>query len=300
MKKLFVFIFALLFASNASAQILYKISGNGLTKPSYIMGTYHIANWKFMDKVKPLKRVMFEVDQFCGELNAEELQKASELMLDYLPDNKTLKDIYTPEEFAKINLRVEEVLGSNFDNNPALLQGLGRLKPGIFSYLLQMLKLTSTKDLSIPLDVALLNRGKFLNKPVIGLETAEFQLQTLTKYLYSENAKEQLLELVERWDEVFAVSFAELNHMEKAYMNQDMATLHKLLRDTKNTAVLSGMPGFYETLFLERDADWARRMPAIMRDKSTFFFVGVGHLAGNPGVLNLLRQQGFTVEPVLE
>ena len=298
MKRLSIFVFALLLASNASAQILYKISGNGLTKPSYIMGTYHLADGKFMQQVKPLNDVMCKVEQFCGELSLEEYQKVSEFKFDSLPGNKTLKDIYTPAEFAKINLRVREVFGFDFNSYPALLQELGRLKPGAFALLLQMQKLIGAKNVSTPLDQVLLRRGKFLNKSIIGLETAEFQLQTLTKYLYSENAKEQLLELVERWDEVFAVSFAELNHMEKAYMNQDMATLQKLLRDTKNTTVLSGMPGFYETLFNERDADWARRMPAIMRDKSTFFFVGVGHLAGNPGVLNLLRKQGFTVEPL--
>ena len=34
---------ALVGTMGAQAQLLYKISGNGLTKPSYIVGTYHLA-----------------------------------------------------------------------------------------------------------------------------------------------------------------------------------------------------------------------------------------------------------------
>ena len=35
-----------------------------------------------------------------------------------------------------------------------------------------------------------------------------------------------------------------------------------------------------------------------MKDKPTFFGVGAGHLAGEEGVIKLLRKQGFKVEAV--
>lgn len=39
----------------AQAQLLYKISGNGLKVPSYIIGTYHFADVKFTDSIPGLK-----------------------------------------------------------------------------------------------------------------------------------------------------------------------------------------------------------------------------------------------------
>ena len=47
-----------------------------------------------------------------------------------------------------------------------------------------------------------------------------------------------------------------------------------------------------------RNADWAAKMPAIMAAKPTFFAVGAGHLAGPKGVLQLLKDAGYTVEAV--
>ncbi|HCH42932.1 MAG TPA: TraB/GumN family protein, partial [Algoriphagus sp.] len=35
-----------------------------------------------------------------------------------------------------------------------------------------------------------------------------------------------------------------------------------------------------------------------MGEKSTFFAVGAGHLAGQKGVLNLLKEAGYTLSPV--
>ena len=38
-------------AFSANAQLLWKVSGNGLTQPSYIIGTHHLAPFSIMDSV---------------------------------------------------------------------------------------------------------------------------------------------------------------------------------------------------------------------------------------------------------
>ena len=35
-----------------------------------------------------------------------------------------------------------------------------------------------------------------------------------------------------------------------------------------------------------------------MQSKSCFIAVGAGHLAGENGLINLLKKQGYTVEPI--
>jgi hypothetical protein len=39
-------------------------------------------------------------------------------------------------------------------------------------------------------------------------------------------------------------------------------------------------------------------MPRIMADKATFFAVGAGHLPGEKGVLQLLKNAGYMIEGV--
>ncbi|MEO5583583.1 MAG: TraB/GumN family protein, partial [Saprospiraceae bacterium] len=59
-----------------------------------------------------------------------------------------------------------------------------------------------------------------------------------------------------------------------------------------------GMGG-YENLFLyDRNKKWIPLMSAMMKDKSTFFAVGAGHLGGPKGVINLLKLAGYKITPV--
>ncbi len=65
------FIGAIIFicvAFSANAQLLWKVSGNGLTQPSYIIGTHHLAPFSIMDSIAGLQKAMNETQQVYGEL----------------------------------------------------------------------------------------------------------------------------------------------------------------------------------------------------------------------------------------
>ena len=47
-----------------------------------------------------------------------------------------------------------------------------------------------------------------------------------------------------------------------------------------------------------RNANWAKKMPEMMSAKNTLFVVGAAHLVGEKGVLQLMRDAGYVVEPV--
>ena len=64
MKKLFLTtILAALALTNIQAQLLYRISGKGLTKPSYIIGTHHLAKVAFIDDIKGAKTALTDAEQ---------------------------------------------------------------------------------------------------------------------------------------------------------------------------------------------------------------------------------------------
>ena len=51
MKRTLVFLAFLAGTLSANAQILWKVSGNGLQKPSYILGTHHVASKDICDNI---------------------------------------------------------------------------------------------------------------------------------------------------------------------------------------------------------------------------------------------------------
>ena len=53
-----------------------------------------------------------------------------------------------------------------------------------------------------------------------------------------------------------------------------------------------------EVLIYGRNANWMSQMPQMLREKSTLFVVGAAHLIGEKGMLQLLRNAGYVVEPV--
>lgn len=54
----------------------------------------------------------------------------------------------------------------------------------------------------------------------------------------------------------------------------------------------------FEKLEDERNEKWIDRMAERMDQKSIFFAVGAGHLWGEKGLIHLLKEQGYMVEPV--
>ena len=55
------------------AQLLYKISGKDLKKPSYIVGTFHVASSSFIDSIPGLRAAMDASEQVCGELDMKDI-----------------------------------------------------------------------------------------------------------------------------------------------------------------------------------------------------------------------------------
>jgi uncharacterized protein YbaP (TraB family) len=82
-----------------------------------------------------------------------------------------------------------------------------------------------------------------------------------------------------------------------AFYAQDLTAV-KAAMDEKIGNSCDCTPEEEDALINNRNADWLTKMPAIMSAKPTFFAVGAGHLPGDKGVLQLLKNAGYTVEGV--
>ena len=289
---------AVVAAVSMNGQLLYKISGNGLEKPSYIIGTHHLANVGFVEKINGVKEALAETDQVYGEVkwdamtNPDSLKAMQQVMM--LPEGKTLKDILTADQYKRLDTFMTQKLGAGM-SNPTVAAQMGKLSPMTlvtqFQVLLFMMNHMGEFDPSSTFDQYFQAQAQKNNLPCGRLETLAFQAQLLYKGQPLERQVEQLMCLID--NEQFNTQMME--EMAKAFYAQDLDGLKKAM-DLKLGTSCDSTPEEEAALIDNRNADWLTKMPAIMKERPTFFAVGAGHLPGEKGVLQLLRNAGYTVE----
>jgi uncharacterized protein YbaP (TraB family) len=62
----------------------------------------------------------------------------------------------------------------------------------------------------------------------------------------------------------------------------------------------SAIADYQDKLLDNRNKNWIPKIKAYAKEQPTFFGVGAGHLAGENGVINLLRKSGYKVSAVLD
>ncbi|MBQ2447022.1 MAG: TraB/GumN family protein, partial [Bacteroidales bacterium] len=69
MKKIISLSLVLMMALSVNAQLLWKISGNGLKDASYILGTHHACSFTFCDSIPGLKKAFGQAQVVVGEID---------------------------------------------------------------------------------------------------------------------------------------------------------------------------------------------------------------------------------------
>lgn len=286
-------------AMGAQAQLLYKISGNDLAKPSYIIGTHHLANVSFVDKITGVRDALTATDQVYGELdfnvttNTDSMRVMQKAMT--LPDGKTLKEVLTADQYKKLDNFLKQYMGVGL-SQPMVAQQFGSLTPAALTQQLTVLVYLQRHmgdfDPSSSFDQWFQAQAKKNNEPVHGLETLSFQADLLFKQPLARQI-EGLMCLIDHTD----FQAEAMDEMTDAYYAQDLDKV-KAAMDKKQHNLCDTTPEENAALISDRNARWAAQMPAIMSGAPTFFVVGAGHLPGEDGVLQLLRTAGYTVEAV--
>lgn len=288
MKKIASVVIFALWTGTAGAQLLWKISGNGLEYASYIFGTHHAAPHSMTEDISGFSEAFDACTRVYGELLFESLSDpdvsmsmAQDMMC---PPDSVVSSLLSPAQYAVLDSVMQSMMGIG-------AKQLDMLKPAAISAQLAMLmaeKEFPEMNGEELLDMAIQNRAREKGKITGGLETVEFQSELLYGPPIVRQA-EELAKTLDRLDEMPEVT----REMAEAYRNGD---LDRLLIITEREA--GGSPGFLERTVHDRNRDWVEKMKDMMAEGSSFFAVGAAHLPGEKGVLALLRQAGYTVEPV--
>ena len=142
-------------------------------------------------------------------------------------------------------------------------------------------------DASRGLDKYFYDKAVAAKKPVIGLETAEFQIDRFDKI--PDAVQEQMLRST--LTELNAQS-NELKSMIVAWQRGDTATLENSVRSS-----FAAYPAAYTSLIAERNRNWIPQLQMCLSTPTPcFVVVGAAHMVGPDGLLALLQQKGYKVE----
>lgn len=291
MKKFILSIAVLFVAISSNAQILYKVNGNGAKGDSYVMGTHHLAPISILDSLESFNSAINSVDAVYGEIDQSEMnspQTQQKMMMAAMaPTDSTLSKVFTKEQYDSIDNVLKKYSGGQ--------AALNMLEPMIPTLVSQQLAILINMQV-IPnfnpmqqLDTHVKAIGAQAGKEVNGFETVEFQINVLFGDPISKQA-EDLLESIRKEDKMKSFSFDLYN----AYMTQDIEKVRQLMIDPD----LGLEPEDEAKMLTNRNINWVNQLKTILPQKSVFVCVGAGHLPGENGVLNLLRQAGYTITPV--
>jgi len=264
--------------------LLWRISGKGV-QPSYLFGTMHILCADDAVLGDSLKAVIAHVDEVYFEIN---LTNLGDMLASFaymkMRNGKTLSDLLKPGDYE----RVRKYFASHESAIP--FETLQRFKAMLISGLVEGQGLGCETTDGMEMRIMKEMDRQTPKKPINGLETAAFQAGLFDSIPYKKQAKE-LVDYIDSADQNKKIT----QQLAGLYRNQDLDGIEALSEKDD-----PGMEKYMDMLLYNRNRKWARELDTLLPGKSLLIAVGAGHLPGKKGVIELLRKEGYTVEPVFD
>ena len=256
--------------------LFWEISGNGLTKKSYMYGTMHVSD-----------KVSFHLsDSFFEKLLAS----------DYIANESepnTWTELYDLFSFYR-STKTNGNFYSNFYTSPIEKDYLYSLFRGSNYNLIGLLSRTNQANQEYQedtyLDMFIYRTGKKYGKKTLGLEnvkTTTFNIEKAQAEMDRSEVdgnKQAFLKILKKR------SYADV--LRDAYREKDLDLI-----DTLN--MLSSPKSYNKAMLFDRNEVMSKSMDSIMKTGSLFAAVGAAHLPGKNGMIEMLRRKGYTVTPII-
>ena len=261
---------------------LWKASGDKNTV--YILGSIHLLK-RESAALKPIvqevfsksKRLVLEID-LVSEGPAKFQQLLMQKGID--PEGKQLEQQLSQETYALTAKRASD-LGVD-------LKILAPFKPWVVALTMVVMQLQKLGyDPNLGIDHQLARRAKQADKPVDGLETAEFQIDIFSRLTASEQ------------DMFLRQSLLEMDQLEKSvddlvavWNSGDVARGEQLFLES-----MRAYPELKAKLIDERNRSWIGQIEQFLKqDDNILVVVGSAHLVGKGGVIEILKARGYDLE----
>lgn len=272
----------LLIPGYAQNSILWEVSGNNLPHSSYLLGSLkfigekeYILHQEISNKLNVSE--LFAIEDEVNHHAQHELNKAL-----HFEKGQSLHDVLTEEEYSK----VESFFEREFNiSKKKFNKKYASLKPLALSVAMTRLSLREAVKFY---DIELLKIAHDLKIPTYSLEPIERESAAFNTFPVEEQAK-ALLHSVDN----FEIQKDEYLKLEAAYARGDIdAVFNYSLHPFENNE------SFIEEFYFKRNEEWLPKLEKMFAENKSFVTVGVTHLEGERGLLNLLRSKGYTLTPI--
>lgn len=280
MKKILSFTAILLLTSVAlSAQqnqsVLWEISGNGSSKPSYLLGTIHVAPIALLDSFPKLMKIASQCDLAIFESGSADIGNVEQ----YSAYSPPLDSVFTPEEYALVD--------SFFTASP-----YGSIRPhnddADLLGMLQVVLLLTNSDSKVQgstFDGLIHFKLTELKKPTFRLDEAK-EIERIEKNLQFNNLAKFIVYLIRKGYEV--------RDLKAQGLDYDL-----YLKSFQNPMNIDGIASEdIKNVTVGRHSIWLPKIISKLKEGNCFIAVGLLHLQYQTGLISLLREKGYTLNPV--
>ncbi|RYD96755.1 MAG: TraB/GumN family protein [Sphingobacteriales bacterium] len=264
--------------------LLWRISGNGLSKDSYLFGTMHKICEEDYFWTDTMKKYFHRADRVCFEIDlSNPFLILSTIKSMQSVDGRTLKDLFTPKDFAKLATYFKRANGYD-------IMLFNQVRPSILMLLLETDYVNCLSFKSYEDEIK--QEARKFDKPMLGLETVAEQFAAVAAVTDKEVIT-YVMNIVNGQylrDKSHQMLYARIAAL---YKQQNIRELYDII-STDSTALFDKK----EMVLDFRNKNWIPKMKAYSKDKSVFYAVGAGHLAGEAGLISLLRKEGYQLKPV--
>jgi hypothetical protein len=260
--------------------LIWRITGDNLPEPSYIFGTVHVVD----SANSPIHKTVFEqlkrsdVLVLETDLTTENYQQKA--LEHAMMANDSIEGIMTTEEY-------ETVRSFFLKEFRFPVEVVKKMKP---FYLASLIGSLQSPRNSTSHEQFLMKVAQEAYKPIRGLSTLDKESDILSRISVEEQV-DYLLDEIGRYKS--GISSLQQNEIMEAYENAEIEKIHSMVYEA-----LSSYDSIYTCMFSMRNRSWLPEMIRLMQEESCFFAVGVGHLAGESGLIRLLIKEGYKVVPV--
>lgn len=261
--------------------LLWEITGNGLSKPSYLFGTMHVSSKMVFHLSDSFYLALKSADAVALELNPElwqaEMVNMNRIKENYAEFAKAPRGDYLNENSFRIS-KYENVLKAAMSTEPTVVNSL----------LYRSYKEKEDFEEDTFLDLYIYQTGKKLGKRATGVEDY-FETEKIVMQAYADMAKEKKQR---SFDSDGESRYDIFEKTQDAYRRGDLDLMDSLDRKMDRSEA------FTEKFLFKRNEIQANSIDTIIKKNSLFVGVGAAHLPGPRGVIELLRKMGYSLRPI--
>lgn len=242
----------------------------------YVFGTIHTATQEAMTFRELAEACIDRTSIYAGEMDLNAVDEKAMMKYLMLPEGTSLQDLFTVRKYKNLRKIIAKTYHLDLDD-------LNQFTPFYISNIIAERSLHRTAPTA--LDHALWAYATLAGKEMHGLESFEEQCEIMQQIPLEFQVK------------AFKNSFKNLNryrkNVERLNILYAQGELDSLYKSSKRS-----MGGIRKLMIYDRNKVMVERCIALFNQKSSFIAVGAAHLAGNNGILPMLKRSGYTIKMV--